>query len=96
MFYVVDTGLGTLEVVHAPKTLETVFASLYDSRDGVRARGREVVLGLNSLTPGDIVRIDIKCRRYAAEKGDARCELHFSLVRIHWILGIPGVTMYRK
>ena len=96
MFYAVDVELSTLEAVHAPKTLETVFASLYDSCDGVRVRGQEVVLGVNSLTPGDIIRIDVGCCRYAAGEGDAHCELHFKLVRIHWILGIPGVTMHRK
>ena len=96
MSYVVDMSLGTLEAVHAPKTTPTVFASLYDSREGIRARGREVDLGVNSLTPGDIVRIDVGCRRYTTGEGDAHCELRFNLVRIHLILGIPGVTLHRK
>ena len=39
----------------------TVFASLYDSIDGVRARGMRKGAALNIMRAGDVIRLDVGC-----------------------------------
>ena len=92
----VDLKLETLDAALATQTPSTVFASVYDSREGIRAPGLREGLGLNAITGGDIVRLDVGCRRVVVADGDPCSDVRFNIVRIHWIAGVPDVIMYRK
>lgn len=65
-----------------------MFASLYDSVDSVRTPGMRKGAALNIMRAGDVVRLDVVCRRMAGE-GDDGYLLCFDIQRIHWILDAP-------
>ncbi|KAI1789210.1 hypothetical protein LXA43DRAFT_1063079 [Ganoderma leucocontextum] len=58
-----------LDATLPPQTPSTIFASVYDSRQGVRAKGLQEGVGLNSITGGEIIRMDVGCRRLALGEG---------------------------
>ncbi|KAI1792443.1 hypothetical protein LXA43DRAFT_1060707 [Ganoderma leucocontextum] len=91
-----DMRTDVLDATLPPQTPSTIFASVYDSRQGVRAKGLQEGVGLNSITGGEIIRMDVGCRRLALGEGHDHCELRFNLMRIHWIIDIPDVTLYSK
>ena len=92
----VELKLDTLDAALTTQTPSTVFASVYDSHDTVRARGLRSGIGVNALSGGDIVRIDVGCRCVGLVEGAGCCDVRFNLVRIHWIVGVPNIITYRK
>ena len=62
---------------------------MYDSLDGVRPNGLRNQASLNWLTGGDVLRLDVMCRRFRLFDGSNGYSLQFSLIRVHWILDVP-------
>ena len=85
---------GGLEASLSTQTPETVFASLYDSLERIRPPGSRKAAALNLMIAGDVVRMDVGCRRFLRD-GAGTFALRFTITRIHWLLGAPRRHLFK-